>query len=261
MAYIMKNMTVEDMNNLDVKTVIIPVGVVEQHGFHLPLSTDICNAEKPIELAGDRLNALIAPTVNYCFSGGSLRGTINVSPNVFGLYITEICREFVRSGFKNVIVFMGHGGTENMNALRDSLQMFLRGLDKKDITVSLVCAWDFSPSWWYKAENGECDFHAGLTETSLMQFWAPELVRENIVMDDPEISRNMRSDQDWYAVSEKAVDHPLVLETVRQRDEIKVGVMGFPEMASREFGEKVAGEVVEGLIKYVDMLNEKTAEI
>ncbi len=260
MAYIMKNMTVEDMNALETKTVIIPVGVVEQHGFHLPLCTDICNAEKPIELAGDRLNALIAPTVNYCFSGGTLRGTINVTPNVFGLYVTDICKEFIRLGFKNVVLFLGHAGTENINALRDSLQMLMRTLGRKDITISLVCPWDLSPSHWFiKDENGEADFHAGLTETSLMLYWAPELVREKIVMDEPEIARNMRSDQDWYAESEKAVDHPLVLADVHQRPEIKVGVMGFPEKATREYGEVIAKEITENLIAYVNMLNEKNS--
>ncbi len=260
MACIMKNMTVEDMNNLKVKTVIIPVGVVEQHGFHLPLCTDILNAEKPIELAGDRLEALIAPTVNYCFSGGSLRGTINVTPNVFGLYVTDICKEFIRLGFKNVILFLGHAGTENINALRDSLQMLIRTADKKDITISLICPWDLSPSHWFvKDENGEADFHAGKTETSLMQYWAPELVRDKIVMDEEEISRNMRTDQDWYAISEKTVDHPLVLPNVHQRDEIEVGVMGFPDKASKEYGEVIATEIVEGLIAYVNMLNKKNS--
>ncbi len=258
MAYIMKNMTVEDMTNLPVKTVIIPVGVVEQHGFHLPLCTDICNAEKPIELAGDRLEALIAPTVNYCFSGGTLRGTINVTPNVFGLYVTDICKEFIRLGFKNVVLFLGHAGTENINALRDSLQMLMRSLERKDITISLVCPWDLSPSHWFREiENGEKDFHAGLTETALMLYWAPELVHEKIVMDEEEISRNMRSDQDWYATSEKAVEHPLVLANVHQREEIKVGVMGFPEKATKEYGKEIAEEITENLIAYVNMLNEK----
>lgn len=260
MAYIMKNMTVEDMNNLELKTVIIPVGVVEQHGFHLPLSTDILNAEKPIELAGERLHALIAPTVNYCFSGGTLRGTINVTPNIFGLYVTDICKEFVRLGFKNIVLFMGHAGTENMNALRDSLGMLLRSLDRKDITISLICPWDLSPSHWFlRDENGEADFHAGETETSMMMYWAPELVREKIVMDEDEIARNMRSDQDWYAKSEKVLDHPFVMPIVTQRDEIRVGVMGFPERATKEKGEVIAKEIVEGLIQYIDMLNKKNS--
>ncbi len=260
MAYIMKNMTVEDMNALEIKTVIIPVGVVEQHGFHLPLCTDICNAEKPIELAGDRLHALIAPTVNYCFSGGTLRGTINITPNIFGLYVTDICKEFVRLGFKNIVLFMGHAGTENMNALRDSLQMLLRSLDRNDVTVSLICPWDLSPSHWFlKEENGEADFHAGDVETSLMMYWAPELVRDKIVLDDEDIARNLRTDQDWYAKSEKALEHPFVLPKVTQREEIRVGVMGYPMRATREKGEIVAKEIVEGLISYIDMLNEKNS--
>lgn len=255
MAYYMKEMTVEDMNNLKVKTVIIPIGVVEQHGYHLPLSVDILNSEKPIELAGDRLNALIAPTVNYCYSGGTLRGTVNVTPNVFGLYVTDICREFVRMDFKNIVLLLGHGGSENEAALKDSLSIFTGTLEKKDVTISLARVWDFSPSWWYVADNGEHDFHAGYTETSLMKYWASELVRDKIVLDTPEIASNMRTDQDWYAASSKLCDHPLVMPVVKQRDEIKIGVMGFPEMATKEHGEKIANEVVEGLIAFIDYLN------
>ncbi|MBQ4039899.1 MAG: creatininase family protein, partial [Oscillospiraceae bacterium] len=100
----MVNMTVKDMQQAleKTKTVIIPVGVVEQHGYHLPLSVDIHNAEQPLKRAGERLNAVVAPTVNYCFSGGELTGTVNVSPQVFGLYMMDICCEFVRMGFKNI---------------------------------------------------------------------------------------------------------------------------------------------------------------
>lgn len=67
----MNQMTVHDMREViqKTKTVIIPTGVVEQHGYHLPLSTDILNATRPLELAGEKLNAVVAPSVNYCFSG------------------------------------------------------------------------------------------------------------------------------------------------------------------------------------------------
>ncbi|MGN1059374.1 MAG: creatininase family protein, partial [Clostridia bacterium] len=97
MAYFMEEMTVRDMHEAreKTKTVIIPVGVVEQHGYHLPLSTDIHNAVQVTRSAGKRLNAIVAPSVNYCFSGGELLGTVNVSPNTFGLLISEICEEFV----------------------------------------------------------------------------------------------------------------------------------------------------------------------
>ncbi|MBR2021948.1 MAG: creatininase family protein, partial [Clostridia bacterium] len=203
MAFYMEKMTVRDMQTAmeKTKTVIIPTGVVEQHGFHLPLSTDILNSVMPTVLAGDRLNAVVAPSVNYCFSGGELLGTVNVSPNTFGLYISEIVSEFVRMGFENVIILLGHAGTDNINALRNSLQMLLRRNKEmaEKITLSLVEAWNLSPTWLsgFKLEP-EHDFHAGMMETALMMYWAPELVRDEIVMDDDYISRMMRTDQDWF---------------------------------------------------------------
>lgn len=259
MAFYMEKMTVRDMEQAltKTKTVIIPTGVVEQHGFHLPLSTDILNAVKPLEIAGDRLNAVIAPSVNYCFSGGELLGTVNVSPNTFGLYISEIVSEFVRMGFENIIVFLGHAGTDNRNALTNSLQMLLRrnkDLAEK-ITLSLVEAWNLSPTWLSGfAMEPEHDFHAGMMETGLMMYWAPELVRDEIVMDEDYYARMMRTDQDWFEKRTKAIDSPFMVETVGQRDEIKVGVMGLPERATKEIGETICNEIIDNLVDYVNKL-------
>jgi len=262
MAYFMENMTVKDMEEALTKTrtVIIPVGIVEQHGYHLPLSTDIHNANEIPKKAGDRLEAVVAPVVPYCYSGGELLGTVNISPQVFSLLIMDICSEFARMGFKNIVVLLGHGGTDNKNALRSALQMILkRNPHLKDITLSLVECWELSPTWLeYFRMEPEHDFHAGLVETSLMMYWKPELVRDTIEMDEPEISRMMRTDQDWFEKSEKAVDHRFIIPKTSQREEIKVGVMGFPEKASREIGEKICNEMVEGLVEYINLLNQHT---
>ena len=259
MAYIMEHMTVKDMNEAikQTKTVIIPVGVVEQHGYHLPLSTDIHNATEVPRRAGDRLNAVIAPTVPYSYSGGELLGTINISPQVFSLLIMDICSEFARMGFKNIVVFLGHGGTDNENALKSSLQMILkRNPQLREITLSLVKCWELSPTWMdYFRMEPEHDFHAGQVETAVMMYWKPELVRDTIEMDSPELSRMMRTDQNWFEKVEKKIDHRFVIPKVTQREEIKVGVMGFPEKATRELGEKVCKEMVEGLVEYVELLN------
>ena len=42
------------------KTIILPYGVVEQHGFHLPLSMDIHNAEIPCYLLAEKLDCIVA---------------------------------------------------------------------------------------------------------------------------------------------------------------------------------------------------------
>ena len=260
MAYFMEEMSVGVMVRAmeKTRTVIIPVGVVEQHGYHLPLSTDIHNSVQLTKQAGERLNAIIAPSVNYCFSGGELLGTVNVSPNTFGLLISEIVAEFERMDFKNVIVLLGHAGTDNRVALKNSLQMLLRRNPKmaKKMTISLVEVWNLSKTWMSGfAMEPEHDFHAGMMETSLMMYWKPELVQERICMDESYISKMMRTDQDWFEKREKKIDHPFIVEKVSQREEIKVGVMGLPEKASRELGEKICMEMVDSLVEYVDFLN------
>ena len=262
MLYIMENMTVKDMEEAikQTKTVIIPVGVVEQHGYHLPLSTDMYNATEVPKRAGDRLNAVLAPLVPYCYSGGELLGTVNISPQVFSLLIMDICSEFARMGFKNLVILLGHGGTDNKIALKSALQMVLkRNPHLSDITISLAEVWDFSPTWLgYFRREPEHDFHAGAVETSLMLYWKPELVRDRIEMDDPEISRMMRTDQDWFEKAERKLDSKFIIPKVKQREEIKIGVMGFPEEACRELGEKICKEMVEGLAEYIRLLNDST---
>src|SRR3989339_1130272 len=97
MGKYMKTVKMGEMTVLDVrnylkknKTVILPYGVVEQHGYHLPLDTDIRNAEIMGAKLAEKLGCIVAPTLNYCFSGGMLEGTINVRPNTFANMICEL---------------------------------------------------------------------------------------------------------------------------------------------------------------------------
>ncbi len=255
---LLAEMTVNELRESlkTLKTVIVPVGVVEQHGYHLPLCVDIHNCQEVAFRAGDRLNALVAPTVQYCYSGGELTGTINISPSVFSLLIGDICSELSRMGFEKIVILLGHAGTDNRTALKSTLQMFLKRNPDTKVTLSLVEVWDLSPTWMsYFRMEPEHDFHAGEVETSLMLYWHPEQVRAKIEMDDPETSRMMRSDQDWFETSEKRIDHKFVVPHVFQRKEIRVGVMGFPEKADRALGEKVCKEMVDGLVEFVDFIN------
>jgi len=87
------------------------------------------------------------------------------------MYKSEIVSEFVRMGFENVIILLGHAGTDNINALRNSLQMLLCR-NKKKICLSLVEVWTLSPTWLsgFTLEP-EHDFHAGMMETAMMMYW------------------------------------------------------------------------------------------
>jgi len=85
--------------------------------------------------------------------------------------------------------------------------------------------------------KGGADFHAGRSETSLMLAYRNNLVQmDQMELDEPALAERMRHDQDAYQICTTLSGQPQEIATTRQRPEIKVGVMGYPELASAEFG-------------------------
>ena len=62
-AKLMENMTVKDVRSAfrDTRTILVPLGVVEQHGYHLPLSTDIHNAYEVCKRVSEKTGSVVAP--------------------------------------------------------------------------------------------------------------------------------------------------------------------------------------------------------
>jgi creatinine amidohydrolase len=245
----MGEMTVAEMHEYlkTNRTVILPYGVVEQHGYHLPLDTDIRNAEIMGAKLAKELGCIVAPTLNYCFSGGMLTGTINVKPNTFSNMMGEIVESLALQGFENIIIVPGHGGSESLQHLVESLRV-LKWLNPalKDTLIMMVQLWNFSPTWLNLFKT--CDYHAGEAETSLIKYWTPKAVREKIVMDKPAVAEMLRDDPDSYQkrTSFTGLNEEIVF--TEQRAEVKVGVMGYPEKASAATGRKITEEILANVV-------------
>ncbi|MDN3449608.1 creatininase family protein [Planococcus sp. APC 3906] len=112
----MMTMNLNDFKELQksINTVLLPIGMIEAHGPHCALGTDVLIPREFVrrleEEAGDRI--LMAPEVAYGHSWGlaPFVGTIDVPGEVFGNYVLEICKGFYQNGFSNIILFNGHGG-------------------------------------------------------------------------------------------------------------------------------------------------------
>jgi creatinine amidohydrolase len=242
------------------KSVILPVGGIEQHGYHLPLRTDAIIAERLAWRAGERLGVLVAPSVLTTFSGGGLPGTINVTPSVMSLVVNDILVSLAGQGFRNIYLFLGHGGSENLRALNDGLRILLRSNTTfEHVLVAVLPVWRLGrkETGWRRALK-ERDWHAGWLETSMMLDLAPEFVRLNeLELDSPELLRLQREHPDNYQRAEKIVDDPLVVPRLSQRPDIKVGVMGAPEQASRELGHEVNEDIVDDMCARISALEAK----
>ncbi len=176
-----------------IDTIVFPVGTIEAHGSAC-LGTDNYIPETICEGIAERVNALIAPTVNYGITKSLYRynGSMTVSPTTFGLYIREILDSLADVGFKNIILMNGHGG--NNTVLKTVAADFHREA-KRNIAVI---------HWWELCSEmtneffGHAGGHAGTDETAMVQAVDPALADQATY--DPELAYQFKPGADVYPV-------------------------------------------------------------
>lgn len=158
------------------KTCIIPIGVFEKHGPHLPLGTDLFMAREYALRAAGREYAVVYPW--YYFSqineARHQPGTISYSPELIWKILQETLDELNRNGFEKIIIVNGHGGN---NAF---LNYF--GMAQLSEPRNYALYWfrpETNPDVEKKAreltQEDRYDSHAGNSETSEMLAAQPAL--------------------------------------------------------------------------------------
>jgi creatinine amidohydrolase len=157
---------------------LVPVGSVEPHGPHLPLTTDVVIAEAACQRAAPALAArglapLVAPTVAYgvtdCAAG--FAGALSVPGDVLTPYLAAIARGLVGGGVRHVCLVNDHLEPAHDRAVRAAID----GLgDAASVACPLTRRWARTLSAEFR--SGAC--HAGRYETSIVMAARPELVDE-----------------------------------------------------------------------------------
>lgn len=153
-----------------IETVLLPTGTLEPHGV-LPNGSDNLAPEAMAHALAERLNALIAPTLNYGVTGSlqAYPGAFQISAEAYAPFVADILKGLARNGFKNIIVLNGHGGPQTAllheAAARASEQYRVR---------TLVINWWSLASEETFAVFGENGGHAGNNETAYVQAIVPE---------------------------------------------------------------------------------------
>lgn len=205
---------------------VIPVGSIEQHGPHLPISTDSDIVTQVSKLICQKFNFILLPTINYGVSHEHFPFfNLSISKSTLEKMLIDLCSSLVENNIKMIFIINGHHG--NLDAIKN-IDSKINGKKRKSKI--------FSFSYWHFMGR-EFD-HAGFVETSLMlaiskevkmQFAKKGLVTEGLTKKEIKELGKMASKS-----------FPKVT---------KNGIWGDPRKATKKEGQEILSEIIENLGK------------
>jgi creatinine amidohydrolase len=144
---------------------IIPIGSLEQHGDHLPVSTDSIIIEHLAKKVSGRIDSLLLPTIPYGISfEHEPLFNISLSHHTYSNFLSEVCISLIKYGIKNIIILNGHHG--NIGCL----YYISQNVHDKIASIANI---NFI-NYWNLLESFD---HAGEIETSLVLAINSKLVK------------------------------------------------------------------------------------
>lgn len=262
--------TMAEMNYVDIEklgkqkaVVLFPIGVIEEHGPHLPLASDILWSSHICKLVKAELEkygkqAVIAPPlyygINHCT--GAFAGSFSLQPETFSQVLCEIFENLNRFGFEEVYCFNYHGDPVHIKSIVKAVEKadadngmkikyVMEDMDlqnngfKGDEEYLHVFSPKYNPDWFTEmvADEGLLDIHAGAFETGMLMHICPELVGKEKAKASKDYSLSYEMLDMWLKGGEAA------------KEAVPLGYAGNPK--GYEAVEKIAAEILNVQVKAI----------
>lgn len=232
---------------------IIPVGSIEQHGHHLPVSTDTILVDAVSHLGAERVAddvpILVTPTVWSGYSPHHMPfgGTLTLEYRTLLTTLENVADAALENGFDAVLFLNGHGG----NASLISSVVSTVGVEHEEAEILGLTYFQLASSFIddIRESNIGGMAHGGEFETSLMAYLRPDLVSEG----------DATYWEESYDLAGDDLLHGGPLSVYRTFDEYsETGAIGDPSLASKEKGEAIydlLGDEMEHLLRSIHEQN------
>ena len=209
------------------KIAVIPIGSIEQHGPHLPISTDSDIVSSVSKKISDKNGYLLLPTITY---GVSFEHApffnLSVRESTLRTILIDLCTSLSENNIKTIFIINGHHG--NLNSIRN-FDLKIKKILKNKVKV-------YSLSYWHFMDR---DFdHAGFVETSLML-----AISKNVKMNLAK--KGLITDK----MTKQEITKISKLANQSFPKATKNGIWGDPRKATKKDGIKILNEIVENLSK------------
>jgi len=234
---IIEHLTMHEFENGLKKTrcVLIPFGSTEEHGSHLPLSTDTIQAYEVAKAASRIVPLFVAPPIHYgcCRSTSRHPGTISITTSTLKALVKDVVSSMHDQGMRQFIILTGHAGGTHKMALIDVGEELIQIFD--DIRIAVLTEYDLAYEEGKGLIETPGDAHAGEIETSRILHLYPELVKGCDQKEFPHFPKGM---------------------LVRDKRRFwEGGVWGDPTKATAEKGQLINDLVVNKLVEYVRFID------
>jgi creatinine amidohydrolase len=246
---LLENLSWPEVKSLKVenKVVLFPLGSFEQHGPHLPLTTDtdlVTAIARRVEKKSPK-KILCLPTLWPGHSTHHLffPGTLSISQQPYIQMVLELCRSIISMGGRKVFLLNGHGG--NDIPIRAALRELKTEFPKAQFVFASY--WSIAAQTIKDVRESELGGlgHACEMETSLMLHLHPDRVKMKLA------KNGGPKHTDIYRKTDMQYSRPVYF--VNEFHEVsESGVVGEPELASAEKGKNFLAGIVKEVTAFVD---------
>jgi len=191
-------------------TCILPIGILEKHGPHVPIGSDLIQVREWAARAAKQEYAVVFPDYFY--------GQINEAKHQFGSFalaerivwdmLEATCDEIARNGFKKIVIINGHGGNPQL------IRYFIQTRLEKQRNYAVYFFEPSSDSLYKKQmdalhkSDAATDQHAGERETSSLLYLRPDLVKMDSATNESGANQNRLNIPNIYTAIWWYADYP-----------------------------------------------------
>ncbi len=187
---------------------VVPVGVMEKHGDHLPLGMDMLEAHEIAQRAAELEDVVIFPDyyLGQNTHAKSQPGAIAIRYDLLMPVLESLCDEIARNGFNRIILMTTHGGNSN---LFGSLLEKMLDSNKPYTLYTMFSTYPPAGDLLKAVDDG----HGGERETSSLLAFRPDLVKSSVAADYGYCMQREKAFRDYYVNTATAwyAEHPGML--------------------------------------------------